>query len=111
MPASTDKRSDIITAIKLNNPKILEEFCKFIQFSSPVDSIFTPLPWNMPGYNDKVIMAAGGFIEGSSIELSADGPMRYPYYVYFQGGLTYYHGKIALMNILNKLNSENLINI
>lgn len=111
VPASTDKRSDIITAIKLNNPKILEEFCKFIQFSSPVDSIFTPLPWNMPGYNDKVIMAAGGFIEGSSIELSADGPMRYPYYVYFQGGLTYYHGKIALMNILNKLDSENLINI
>ncbi|EFK39443.1 hypothetical protein HMPREF9131_0171, partial [Peptoniphilus sp. oral taxon 836 str. F0141] len=70
-----------------------------------------PKPWDMPGYNDKVIMAAGGFIEGSSIELSADGPMRPPYYVYFQGGLTYYHGKIALINVLNNLSREGLVKI
>ena len=111
IPSTKDKRSDIISAIKLDNPKILEEFCKFIQFSSPVDSIYTPKPWDMPGYNDKVIMAAGGFIEGSSIELSADGPMRPPYYVYFQGGLTYYHGKIALINVLNNLSREGLVKI
>ncbi|WP_308533915.1 methionine gamma-lyase family protein [uncultured Peptoniphilus sp.] len=111
IPKSDYKRSDIITAIRLESPEILEEFCKFIQFSSPVDSQFTPMPWDMPGYKDKVIMAAGGFIEGSSIELSADGPMRYPYYVYFQGGLTYYHGKIALLNILNSLNNKELIKI
>lgn len=111
IPSTKDKRSDIISAIKLDNPKILEEFCKFIQFSSPVDSIYTPKPWDMPGYNDKVIMAAGGFIEGSSIELSADGPMRPPYYVYFQGGLTYYHGKIALINVLNNLSREGLVRI
>lgn len=111
IPKSTDKRSDIITAIKLKNPEVLEEFCKFIQFSSPVDSIFTPQPWDMPGYDDKIIMAAGGFIEGSSIELSADGPLRDPYYVYFQGGLSYYHIKFSLMNVLNNLNNLGYIKI
>ena len=90
IPSSTDPRSDIVTAIELQKPEILEIFCKYIQFSSPVDSEFTPIPWDMPGYDDQVIMAAGDFIEGSSIELSADGPMREPYYVYFQGGLSYY---------------------
>ncbi len=111
IPSTEDKRSDIVTAIELKDPKILEEFCKFIQFSSPVDSVFTPMPWDMPGYEDKVIMAAGDFIEGSSIELSADGPMREPYYVYFQGGLSFYHIKFALTNVLNNLNKKNLINI
>lgn len=111
IPSTEDKRSDIVTAIELKDPKILEEFCKFIQFSSPVDSVFTPMPWDMPGYDDKVIMAAGDFIEGSSIELSADGPMRDPYYVYFQGGLSFYHIKFALANVLNNLNEKNLINI
>ena len=109
IPSSVDKRSDIVTAIELKNPDILETFCKYIQFSSPVDSEFTPMPWDMPGYDDKVIMAAGDFIEGSSIELSADGPMREPYYVYFQGGLSYYHIKFALIHLLNALDKENLI--
>ena len=111
IPSSKDKRSDIVTAIELKDPEILETFCKYIQFSSPVDSEFTPIPWDMPGYDDKVIMAAGDFIEGSSIELSADGPMREPYYVYFQGGLSYYHIKFALINLLNALDKKNLINI
>ena len=109
IPSSVDKRSDIVTAIELKNPDILETFCKYIQFSSPVDSEFTPMPWDMPGYDDKVIMAAGDFIEGSSIELSADGPMREPYYVYFQGGLSYYHIKFALIHLLNALDKGNLI--
>lgn len=111
IPSSTDPRSDIVTAIELKKPEILEIFCKYIQFSSPVDSEFTPIAWDMPGYEDKVIMAAGDFIEGSSIELSADGPMREPYYVYFQGGLSYYHIKFALINLLNALNKESLITI
>ena len=111
IPASTDPRSDIVTAIELKKPEILEIFCKYIQFSSPVDSEFTPIAWDMPGYDDKVIMAAGDFIEGSSIELSADGPMRDPYYVYFQGGLSYYHIKFALIHLLNALDKENLITI
>lgn len=111
IPASTDPRSDIVTAIELKKPEILEIFCKYIQFSSPVDSEFTPIAWDMPGYDDKVIMAAGDFIEGSSIELSADGPMRDPYYVYFQGGLSYYHIKFALIHLLNALDKENLVTI
>lgn len=111
IPASTDPRSDIVTAIELKKPEILEIFCKYIQFSSPVDSEFTPIAWDMPGYDDKVIMAAGDFIEGSSIELSADGPMRDPYYVYFQGGLSYYHIKFALIHLLYALDKENLITI
>ena len=111
IPSSTDPRSDIVTAIELQKPEILEIFCKYIQFSSPVDSEFTPIPWDMPGYDDQVIMAAGDFIEGSSIELSADGPMREPYYVYFQGGLSYYHIKFSLINLLNALYKEGLIEI
>lgn len=111
IPSSTDPRSDIVTAIELQKPEILEIFCKYIQFSSPVDSEFTPIPWDMPGYDDQVIMAAGDFIEGSSIELSADGPMREPYYVYFQGGLSYYHIKFSLINLLNALYKEGLIDI
>ncbi|MDO5041787.1 MAG: methionine gamma-lyase family protein, partial [Peptoniphilus sp.] len=93
VPKSTDERSDIILAIELKDPELLKLFCRAIQESSPVDSFFTPEPWDMPGYEDQVIMAAGDFIEGSSIELSADGPLREPYMVYYQGGLTYYHAK------------------
>ena len=103
VPKSTDKRSDIILSIELNHPEKLKKFCQAIQEISPVDSHFIPEPWDMPGYEDKVIMAAGDFIEGSSIELSADGPMREPYYVYLQGGLTYYHGKLALLKVLSNL--------
>ncbi|MCD1147010.1 methionine gamma-lyase family protein [Peptoniphilus sp. KCTC 25270] len=101
IPRSTDPRSDIVQSIELKTGENLVEFCRSIQSSSPVDSHVTPYPWDMPGYVDQVIMAAGGFIEGSSIELSADGPMKEPYTVYFQGGLTYSHIRIALENVLN----------
>ncbi|WBW50768.1 methionine gamma-lyase family protein [Peptoniphilus equinus] len=106
LPRSTDARSDIITRIELKRPELLEAFCSAIQSASPVDHQFTPTPWDMPGYEDPVIMAAGGFIEGSSIELSADGPMRAPYAVYFQGGLSYYHGKYALSQVLEAILSK-----
>lgn len=106
VPASTDPRSDIVQSIALKTPENLIRFCRAIQAASPVDSHVTPYPWDMPGYEDQVIMAAGGFIEGSSIELSADGPMRPPYRVYFQGGLTYEHIKLALVRVLNSLQEE-----
>lgn len=106
VPASTDPRSDIVQSIALETPENLIRFCRAIQAASPVDSHVTPYPWDMPGYEDQVIMAAGGFIEGSSIELSADGPMRPPYRVYFQGGLTYEHIKLALIRVLNALEEE-----
>ena len=86
-------------------------FCKGIQGAAPVDSFATPLPWDMPGYNDKVIMAAGAFIQGSSIELSADGPIREPYAVYFQGGLTWYHAKLGILKSLQEMVSAGLTNI
>ena len=78
-------------------------FCKGIQAAAPVDSYADPLPWDMPGYSDKVIMAAGAFVQGSSIELSADGPIRPPYAVYFQGGLTWYHAKLGILMSLQKM--------
>ena len=78
-------------------------FCAGIQGAAPVDSFATPLPWDMPGYDNKVIMAAGAFVQGSSIELSADGPIRPPYAVYFQGGLTWYHAKLGILLSLQKL--------
>ena len=106
IPASTDPRSDIVQSIALETPENLVRFCRAIQAASPVDSHVTPYPWDMPGYEDQVIMAAGGFIEGSSIELSADGPMRAPYRVYFQGGLTYEHIKLALIQVLEALGQE-----
>lgn len=106
VPASTDPRSDIVQSIALKTPENLIRFCRAIQAASPVDSHVTPYPWDMPGYEDQVIMAAGGFIEGSSIELSADGPMRPPYRVYFQGGLTYEHIKLALIRVLSALEEE-----
>ena len=82
----------------MGDPEILCAFCRGIQAGSPVDAYVTPEPWDMPGYTDKVIMAAGAFTQGSSIELSADGPIRPPYTVYFQGGLTYESGKIGIMS-------------
>lgn len=109
VPDIDDVRSDIIQGIKLQTPERVVEFCKGIQKASAVDSYITPMPWNMPGYKDKVVMAAGGFVEGSSIELSADGPMREPYYVYFQGGLTYEHCKLGAMISVNNLYKNNLI--
>ena len=111
VPDLDDKRSDIIQGVELLIPERVSEFCKGIQSASTVDSYVVPEAWDMPGYEDKVIMAAGGFIEGSSIELSADGPMREPYYVYYQGGLTYEHCKLGVMKSLNNLYIKNLINL
>jgi len=109
VPDIDDVRSDIIQGIKLGTPERVVEFCKGIQSASAVDSYVIPTPWDMPGYENKVVMAAGGFVEGSSIELSADGPMRQPYYVYFQGGLTYEHCKLGVMMSLDNLYKNNLI--
>lgn len=103
LPRYNDKRSDIIQAIKFNNKEKLINFCKGIQFGSPVDSFVECEPWNMPGYEDQVIMAAGAFIQGSSIELSADAPIREPYIGYLQGGLTFDHAKTGILISLSKL--------
>lgn len=96
-PAWNLKRSDIIQTVIFRKPELLNAFCQGIQSGSPVDSFITPVAWEMPGYNDPVIMAAGAFTQGSSIELSADGPMRPPYTAFFQGGLTYESGKIGIL--------------
>jgi cystathionine beta-lyase family protein involved in aluminum resistance len=102
-PKYNEERSDIIQALVLNSKEKVLTYCAAVQAASPVDAYVTPLPWDMPGYEDEIIMAAGNFIQGSSIELSADAPMREPYIVYQQGGLTYEHIKIALMRAYNAL--------
>ena len=96
-PASGDTRHDIIQMVTLRSEENMKRFCRGIQSGAPVDSYVTPEPWQMPGYSCPVIMAAGAFIQGSSIELSADGPMREPYIAYMQGGLTYESGKLGIM--------------
>lgn len=103
-PKFDEKRTDIIQTITFNAQKPLEDFCKTVQELSPINSYVTPIPDDIPGYEDKVIMAGGTFIEGSTIELSADGPIRPPYAVYMQGGLNYAHVKIVLQEILKKIN-------
>ncbi|MBX9136142.1 methionine gamma-lyase family protein [Clostridium sp. K12(2020)] len=103
LPKYNDKRSDIIQAIKFNDRENLIKFCKGIQKGSPIDSYVECEPWAMPGYNDEVIMAAGAFIQGSSIELSADAPIREPYIAYLQGGLTFDHAKIGILISLNNI--------
>ena len=103
LPNYTDKRSDIIQAVKFNDREKLIKFCKGIQKGSPIDSYVECEPWAMPGYNDEVIMAAGAFIQGSSIELSADAPIREPYIAYLQGGLTFDHAKIGILISLNNI--------
>jgi len=108
-PKVEDNRGDIIQAIKMESKEKVVEFCKSIQSSSPVDSHVSPEPWDMPGYDDPVIMASGAFIEGSSIELSADAPIREPYIVYFQGGLNYYHSKYALIEILSRFYNKKFL--
>jgi len=110
-PKPEDKRSDIIEAVKLGNPESVVAFCEGIQAAAPVDSHVTPVPWAMPGYEDPVIMAAGAFVQGSSIELSADAPIRPPYIVYFQGGLTYEHSKFGVIKALQALFDKNLVTI
>ncbi len=111
VPNATESRHDIIQAVELGSEEGMIAFCKGIQAAAPVDSFATPLPWDMPGYNDKVIMAAGAFVQGSSIELSADGPIRPPYAVYFQGGLTWFHAKLGILMSLQKMVDAGLIKL
>ncbi|MCS4585922.1 methionine gamma-lyase family protein [Clostridium perfringens] len=103
LPKYNDKRSDIIQAIKFNDKEKLIKFCKGVQYASPIDSFVECEPWAMPGYSDEVIMAVGAFIQGSSIELSADAPIREPYIAYLQGGLTFDHAKIGVLIALNNI--------
>ena len=111
VPNATESRHDIIQAVELGSEAGMIAFCKGIQAAAPVDSFATPLPWDMPGYNDKVIMAAGAFVQGSSIELSADGPIRPPYAVYFQGGLTWCHAKLGILMSLQKMVDAGLVSL
>ncbi|MBQ8305595.1 MAG: methionine gamma-lyase family protein [Blautia sp.] len=109
IPNGKEQRNDIIQAITFNEPAKMTAFCKGIQHAAPVDSYVDPEPWDMPGYDSPVIMAAGAFIQGSSIELSADGPMKPPYAAYFQGGLTYEHAKLGVLKALQYMLDENLL--
>lgn len=109
IPNGTEERYDIIQAVTLKSPEAIIAFCKGIQAAAPVDSYVTPEPWAMPGYHSDVIMAAGAFVQGSSIELSADAPIEPPYAVYFQGGLTWYHAKFGIMMSLEKLVEAGLV--
>ncbi len=111
VPNGTESRHDIIQAVTFNDPDKMIAFCEGIQAAAPVDSYVTPEPWAMPGYDSDVIMAAGAFVQGSSIELSADGPVKPPYAVYFQGGLTWYHAKLGILMSLQKLYERNLVKI
>lgn len=111
VPNATESRHDIIQAVELKSEEGMIAFCKGIQAAAPVDSFATPMPWDMPGYNDKVIMAAGAFVQGSSIELSADGPIRPPYAVYFQGGLTWEHAKLGILMSLQKMIDAGLVDL
>ena len=111
VPNASESRHDIIQAVELGSEAGMIAFCKGIQAAAPVDSFATPLPWDMPGYNDKVIMAAGAFVQGSSIELSADGPIRPPYAVYFQGGLTWCHAKLGILMSLQKMVDAGLVGL
>ena len=111
VPSAAEERHDIIQAVTLGSREGMVAFCKGIQAAAPVDSYVTPEPWAMPGYDSEVIMAAGAFVQGSSIELSADGPIREPYAVYFQGGLTWYHAKLGILMSLQKLLDAGLVSL
>ncbi len=111
VPNSTESRHDIIQSITFGTPEGVIAFCKGIQAAAPVDSYVTPEPWDMPGYDAPVIMAAGAFVQGSSIELSADGPIKPPYAVYFQGGLTWYHAKFGILKSLQTLLDAGLVSL
>lgn len=110
-PTSKKSRYDIIQSIKMETPEGLIAFCQGIQEAAPIDSHVSPIPWDMPGYEVPVIMAAGTFIQGSSIELSADGPMKKPYTVYFQGSLTWFHGKYGILKALQNVINKNLASL
>ncbi|MGN0151522.1 MAG: aminotransferase class I/II-fold pyridoxal phosphate-dependent enzyme [Wujia sp.] len=109
VPNGSESRHDIIQAVEFGSPELIRAFCEGIQAAAPVDSFVTPVPWDMPGYDSQVIMAAGAFVSGASIELSADAPMKEPYAVYFQGGLTYPHAKFGIMMSLQKIVEKGLI--
>lgn len=111
VPNGTEPRYDIIQAITLGTPEGVIAFCQGIQAAAPVDSYVSPEPWDMPGYDAPVIMAAGAFVQGSSIELSADGPIKPPYAVYFQGGLTWYHAKLGILMSMEKMAQAGLISL
>ena len=111
IPNGSESRHDIIQAVELRSPEAMLAFCSGIQAAAPVDSYVTPVPWAMPGYDAEVVMAAGAFVQGSSIELSADGPIREPYAVYFQGGLTWYHAKLGILMSLQKLIDAGIVNL
>ncbi len=111
VPGAAETRHDIIQAVELGSEEAMVAFCRGIQAAAPVDSFATPMPWDMPGYESKVIMAAGAFVQGSSIELSADGPIRPPYAVYFQGGLTWCHAKLGILMSLQKLCDAGLVQL
>lgn len=110
-PNSKESRHDIIQAVTFHDPEKVIAFCEGIQYAAPIDSHVTPTPWAMPGYDCDVIMAAGAFISGASIELSADAPMHEPYTVYFQGGLSYHHAKFGIMKSLSQLEKKGLIKV
>ena len=111
MPEADSKRSDIIQAIKFETAERTVAFCQAVQSASPIDSYVSPVPWDMPGYEDQVVMAAGAFVQGSSIELSADAPLREPYIAYFQGGLTYEHSRFGLIKSVDTLYKKGLITL
>ena len=111
LPDGQEDRHDIIQAVTFNDPNAVVAFCRGIQAAAPIDSFVTPEPWDMPGYDSKVIMAAGNFVSGSSIELSADGPIRPPYSVYFQGGLTFPHAKYGILSSLEYLVREGCVSL
>ena len=111
VPDGREPRQDIIQAVTLGSPEKVIAFCKGIQAAAPVDSFAAPIPGDMPGYESKVIMAAGAFVQGSSIELSADGPIRPPYAVYFQGGLTWQHAKLGILMSLQKMAEAGLVSL
>lgn len=111
MPTAFEKRNDIIQAINMKTPENVIAFCEGIQKGAPVDSFVVPEPWDMPGYDAKVIMAAGAFIQGASIELSADAPIKPPYTVFFQGGLTFYHARLGIMKALQTMKDKGLISL
>ncbi len=111
LPNGSESRHDIIQAVELGSPERLCAFCEGIQAAAPVDSYVTPVPWDMPGYDSQVIMAAGAFVQGSSIELSADGPLRPPYTVFFQGGLTWPHAKLGILMSLQKMWEKGLVRL
>ena len=110
-PQTDDTRSDIIQAVRLGSPEKVVAFCEGIQAAAPIDAHVKPIPWDMPGYESQVVMAAGAFVQGSSIELSADAPIREPYNVYFQGGLTYEHSKFGVIKSADTLLKKGLITL